>query len=120
MECADGLRRPLVSWETSKVMVVSTSHMTDEDQKLLTGWVAVQDWSKADTYQEGGPRLFLMPHPYGWMFWACEELDGEGAVHAGLSEHVATIMLIACREGNDYVLFDRDGPVVDGWETFEW
>jgi len=106
--------------EVRKLGVVSTGHMTDEDQKTLTKWCAETDWATSSINKNAGIQMLACPHPYGWILWAREETEGEGVIHVGLSEHVAAACRHAVENGCDYLLFDRDGPVVDGLKTFDW
>jgi hypothetical protein len=95
--------------EISKLLTLSTSHMTDEDQKKLTKWERL-----------GAYPMLILTHPYGWMFWAHEQEDGEGVEILGLSEELGRCLLHALSLGCDYILFDRDASAVEALPTFDW
>lgn len=102
-------RNPEPEHQIARILAISTCHMTDEDQKKLTRWQCMQAYP-----------MLIMTHPYGWVFWAHEQMDGEGVEHIGLSEEVGKCLLYALELKCDYILFDRDGPEVEGLPKFDW
>jgi hypothetical protein len=88
--------------ETSRVLVISTAHVTAETGALF------------DNTPQWGPACMTWVH--GWMVWADTDAEdwSEGApelLHVLRSAHAA---------GFDWVRFDCDADAVEGLPTWEW
>jgi hypothetical protein len=109
--------------EVECVAIVSTVHMTEADDEWCWGVLE----ARSDAWRTTGDIL-LCGHQHGWIFhtglYAREGEEGfDLASHYdshGLSPELLALLDHASERGNKYVLFDRDGPLVEGLPTFDW
>lgn len=99
--------------ESRSLAIVSTAHMTEEDNRVLSHLGKVK------------PYCFIGSHEYGWHFRTPDE--GEGYIpeqwrwsQLGLSWMLWENLQALNRAEYDRVEFDRDGPVVPGLHRSEW
>lgn len=107
--------KPGSEYETYTVMVVSTAHITQQDNERLP--------------------LHLDPEPgriaslvgddtrYGYLVYCgAEDFDAamDDARDAGFSDALINLLTIAHKRGCRYLNLDRDGEVYDDLPTFEW
>jgi hypothetical protein len=98
-----------VNWELEKSLVVSTAHMTNHDDILLSR-AAVKSWDKYD---------------YGYRICLCKE-DGEILEQdtefekLGFSAAFLNLLRTARRLGCDGLKLDQDGPVYENLIQFTW
>ena len=91
-------------YEIHKTLMISTAHVRGLDaQRLEDG-------------EHGGVAYTL--DEYGFLLWV--EKDGEGTSFPPLSDALRNCIKIAREQGCQYLRLDRDGPVYDGLETFDW
>lgn len=91
--------------EIRKFMCLSTAHLSSE---LREGNKA--SWEAAVVY----------PLEYGFLLWVPDDpQESAQAMEDDVPDVILRIQLKARALGCDYVLFDSDGPELDGLETFE-
>ena len=100
--------------EINKELAVSTSHLTDHSSKFLTTEVA-KAWAASiviDEYDHGW-RVLITGDP---------ELFDEQMEEIRGSEHpeLAALMELAQKHDCKWLLFDCDGPEVEGYPTYKW
>jgi len=106
----------LIPWEMNKELVVSTTHITEEDARLL------------ERILGRGP---VMGHhtDFGWVIWAqcLQHMDEEEKVAwrsdvalTGMSEAFMDLVFRANDMGCKWLHLDSDGPVYEGLPMFEW
>ena len=81
---------------------LSTAHLSDEDRTLLEACAGL------DTGE-----VLCARTPYGWFVFACEE-------RPEISDTLWGLFQSAREQGCEYLLFDRDAPMLDDFATFEW
>jgi len=88
--------------EITEVLVLSTGHMTREDNKLLK-----ELSGRGDRWQvySGGTGFFVWVGEYD---------------HIQFSQALRDALYWAQEQGYDWVRFDRDGPVYHCLETHDW
>jgi hypothetical protein len=91
--------------ETQHAWCVSTTHMTFEDNLLLSKGTDVVDYYKGK---------------HGFFVLVDVEVGENGAVLEGLSAEFNDVMKQAYQQGFQYVHFDADGPEVEGLRAFDW
>lgn len=93
-----------VEVEVHQTLVLSTAHMTAEDnQRLLT---------------ENGVPWIVRHYEYGWTVWATPrdpDLD-----HRPMSEAFNAVMEFGKSIGCEWITFDSDGPHVAQLASFDW
>ena len=109
--------------ETIKALVISTSHITKEDGKLLlerSHTPGVSDLPS--TYQ-----LVPATDEYGHWIWvgaldeeASLECQCAAAEDEGYSAYFTDILRLAHKNGCSYIRFDRDGPTYKELATLDW
>lgn len=82
---------------------LSTSHLRKKTCGDLNGWEGVTAYETK----------------YGWLMYATAEAEEFAEEYRWPSE-LLPIVLLARANGCDYVMFDRDGPTVDGLPTWDW
>lgn len=94
---------PMESLEISKVLTVSTSHITDYAYERL-----ISDDCPLAVYKKGNCGLFV---------YLPEELDG---YFQTVPASVTAVMTYAKANGCSMVCFDSDGPVMSKLPVYEW
>jgi len=113
-----------MTFETTVAVVVATAHMTREDGRRL-------DVLYSDGIRAAVPAYYRITDPCRGAFleggWFCTYfgLDDVAAqdllrVDTGWSRELIAVLTRMREHGFTYVLFDRDGPVLEGLPTFEW
>lgn len=93
--------------EIHKVLVLSTTHVSEETAAMIDAAAAGRDFPFAPEFSRNE----------GWMFY-CYKPD-----EVDLSKRPADLVKVmefarAC--GCQWVMFDRDGDTVDGLPIYEW
>jgi len=88
--------------EIWKVFVLSTAHATKEDLEKAQIWIT--DMGAADQYG----------------VWIYAAIDREYFANRGFSDAFWNCLNTALQNECTYVRFDRDGPVLNSLETFDW
>ena len=81
---------------------LSTAHLSDEDRALLDACAG------HDTGE-----VLCARTPYGWFVFASEE-------RPEISDTLWGLFQAARGQGCEYLLFDRDAPMLEDLATFEW
>jgi hypothetical protein len=89
--------------EISRMLTVSTAHITGGDSDLL-----------ADPYA----GIVSYSTPYGWLVFT--EIMEDDCGFDPASPALKKILALAKDHGCEWVRFDESGPEIDGLETFEW
>lgn len=89
--------------EILKALVVSTAHITKEDQQRL---------------EVGDFPVSMAADDYGYWLWA--KVSVLDIYNYGFSKHLVKLLTFAVDQGCDYLRLDCDGPDYDHLETFEW
>lgn len=85
--------------------VISTGHLTEKDNQTLTRIV-------------NEPEFYgLYDKPYGYELYVGEGLD---YVLSQLSPGCQSNLAKVFAAGVTHLVIDRDGPVVDGLQSWEW
>jgi len=87
--------------EIDRVLVCSTSHLTQEDSQNL--------------FDEATDLVVYTMGEYGWMILACP-LENEQNHSANLEK----LLEFARKKKCDWIRFDRDAEELEGFETFSW
>ncbi|MFN8463971.1 MAG: hypothetical protein U0X20_00410 [Caldilineaceae bacterium] len=96
------------AYELHSILILSTSHITEEDADLIAGEIFPG---------KGGDEVSLLVY-CGTM--EDQEPVVETAVSAGYSSAFAEAVQLARRLGCRYLLFDNSGPTVDNLPSFDW
>ena len=97
---------PTLSLPVDRFGDVSAAHLSPEDRALLTRYIET----------EGADGLSCLVGPYGWLVNASPEL--RAAEHA--SPGLAAILAAAREQDCSFILFDRDGPQIEGVQTYDF
>jgi hypothetical protein len=97
---------PTLSLPVDRFADVSAAHLSPEDRALLDRYIETA----------GADGLSCLVGPYGWLVNASSELRAAEHVSPGL----AAILAAAREQDCAYVLFDRDGPQIDGVQTYDF
>jgi hypothetical protein len=96
-------------FKTLRVLDVSTSHITQEDDEKLS---------------EGVMHLVYHTLEYGYLVSTYEPSEEEWVdvlVNSdGLSKELVNLIVYAGKHNYDYVMLDRDGTLYEGLPTFDW
>ena len=93
--------------EIRRLVVISTSHVSDKTAKLL-------DYTKAHQWPcRGGPY-----REFGWFVYA--QPENERAGRDAVPDDLFAVMQWAQANGFDYILFDCDAEAVDELATYDW
>jgi hypothetical protein len=84
-----------MKYEIQKMLCVSTAHISK----------ATNDW----LIHEG---LQIMQSEYGFIIWKAMPHDG--------SPELIALQKLACELRVDFIHLDRDGPVLEGFKTYDW
>lgn len=98
--------------EVSKIVVLSTGHVTVGDSALMS-------------WQDCPCHLADHDHGHGDIFYVPVDFNNESGHDVemqeyGLSTYFIEIFREACRRGIGYLRFDSDGPTEDWLPTFDW
>ena len=85
---------------------LSTAHLSPADRCCL-------DTSAADP---GRGTVLCGSMPHGWFVYAFEERPDA----PGISDTLWALMAAARRSGAEYLLFDGDAAVLEGFPCFDW
>lgn len=107
-----------VPLEITKILTISTAHLSERDDRLLqaNNDPEVGSWFQM-SYQGDTDLVGYMVHV------TCDDIEEEYKVRLreeGWSPAIAAIQQFAKDHDCDYVRLDPDGPTVDGLETYEW
>jgi len=94
--------------EIETCLVLTTGHLSPQTADILNAWVSAERSDCPITV--GGT-------PYGW-FVPARQLHR--AEFTPLPEDLVAVLRFASAKGCDHVLFDRDGPTLDGLQHHEW
>lgn len=109
-------KEPELGYEVDRTLVLSTQHMTEEDNAFLE--------LAEETEHEEAPSV-VATYNNGFIVMADKEwLEGakEGAHVVGFGLSLAFVKAIdfAVRRGYNFVRFDSDGPAIKELEVHEW
>ena len=101
--------------EIEKSLVVSTAHITKEDDELLT----------QETKEENIHDQLLYPQAvdYGYYISTIEELEPKMCdllLETGYSPALLSLLRLAHEIGCQYLRLDRDGEIYDEFPQFDW
>lgn len=113
--------------EIMNVLVISTSHVTEDDDSLLMHATSISftpgNWGK-DLSASFSAKLPLTVYPfcYGYMAHLPEDLADrkQQILDFGFSEAFCDALLFGQKAGARYLMFDCDGPAYDELKTFDW
>lgn len=100
--------------EIQKMLVVSTAHISKDDNFILS------------TFGDaGGPTCLVVDqYPYGYIVWVGSYSSDEDypvqIVNEGMSKEFIALMELAEQLDCEYLKVDADGPIYDDLPTFEW
>lgn len=100
-----------------RLVCLSTGHYTRDDDRMLA-MVAHGDQDSPMIVHRHGESGFFIP-VYDWWFKE-EGLEAFEMMIDQFSTDLLHVLEMVVREGFAWVLFDKDGPVVDGLELFDW
>jgi hypothetical protein len=111
-----------MKFETERMLVVSTAHITQDDSKILDD-LACYDSDGACT---DPPALIVYKNEY-WFLVCVRNGPSNGAsvswlkaLRLKLSTACQNWMIKAVQHNCNWIKFDRDGEVYEGFPTFEW
>ncbi len=91
--------------ETGKTITISTSHLSEDDLKILDDETSSLNVEKTD---------------YGYMVFVDQAwVETAGNTETGNS-NLVNILMLAFRSGYTMVIFDADGPVCHNLTTINW
>ena len=98
-----GARLPADELEIARMLVLSTAHMSP---RTAHHWMPHCSWS---VFNKGD---------YGWFMYVC---DDTGITEAdGVPLEIRSALHVARREGCHWIMWDRDGPVIDELPEYDW
>jgi hypothetical protein len=97
-----------INFVTGKLADISTSHITKEDNEILTSLASQSD-----------SPIRIMNDQYGYIVSVGSPEDVEG-YNLGLSNNFWRIMRLMSESGIQKVLFDCDGEMYPDLQIFEW
>ena len=97
--------------EFKMTAVISFAHVTKDEAEILNE--ATEFPIQGQICDGHGTMLYLPPDR------APKEFQ-EIFVDLGLRVETANLFQVLALAGAHYLILDSDGPVVDGWETFDW
>lgn len=97
--------------EIEKTLVVSTGHITEEDMEKLDGEADDDSHESllARVYEEG---IIV--------FVGTEEDMAKRAEDRGFGEGLQKVLVLARNKGCHYLRLDCDGPILEGYKTYDW
>ena len=96
--------------EIAKVLVVSTGHVSKDEAEL---WNDDQGVGDDGQWSRGWAR------DWGWMLYLGMEKDTEDEF-AGVSEGLRGVIETARLADCIWIMFDCDGPTIEGIPTYDW
>jgi hypothetical protein len=92
-------------FEVYKAMALSTAHLTEEDNEALH-------------YRAQVVRTMVTEREYGYLMKLC--MDEAMDVDEAYSPALNGVIQFAIKEGFQLIEFDRDAPVSEQFQQFEW
>ena len=96
------------SIEIAKMLVLSTGHLRRGTAAMLDG--------PRDEWKVFAPTYFAKGE-YGWFVNVSDE---DHTTRAHMPGDLLSCMNLAQEQDADWIMFDRDGPRVDGIAFYEW
>ncbi len=115
-----------VTWkpEARRMWVVSTAHVTEKDGRLMYlrgAPLRVGEWDACDPGVTQGPAILFRTIDTSGKLGDLDSLEDLDALYEfGFSEEFIDILSLGYTQDMQYVLFDRDGPVMRGLHKFDW
>lgn len=101
----------MIKLEIEKYLVVSTGHIAEGDMERLD--------EEAD--DGSGASLIAMVYEEGILvFVGTEEDMAERAESRGFGEGLQKILSLARKNDCQYLKLDRDGPILEGYDFYDW
>ncbi len=109
--------------DVDQVLTLSTAHITEKDAEILSE--ACIDPLGNVKREIGGDLSVYRKGPYGFIIYvdvASGRWPGVNAAlrRAGLSEAFVEVVLTAIHRDCEWMMLDRDGPVYDFLDQFDW
>lgn len=95
-------------YEIQRTLVVSTSHISQEDATYL---------EQASTWPLS---VVWLNYEYGWIIYLFKKDDYFQEVTQGAPQSIVSLMRLAIQLNCDWLRIDADGPEVPGLPTYEW
>ena len=110
--------------EIEKNLVVSTGHITKEDDKLLTKENDLLERAEKLSMKTV-VELVVHPQPYDYGYYICtveklSERDVTAMKKFGYSDALINLLKISHDNNCSFLKLDRDGKVYDELPTFKW
>jgi hypothetical protein len=101
-----------MEYEIERNLVVSTGHISQEDDVLLT--------DEAETNLT--PDLVVYKYEYGYLIYISDPLDEliEGRIKKNYTEAFVNLLKLAKEQKCSYLKLDCDGQIYDNLPTFDW
>jgi hypothetical protein len=106
LERALGVAPQLHEYEIQNTLIVSTSHIPQEEAEWL-----------GNSYY---PAAFWAFKDYGWIFWIPSEMETFEIVLGRFPHNVQMLMQLAMSLDCEFLRIDADGPVYKNLPTWEW
>lgn len=106
-----GQKKTAPQLEIEKYLIVSTGHITEEDM------------NKLDEESDIDGRVSLLARVYEegiCVFVGTEEDMAKKAEKCGFGKGLQDMLTLARKNGCTFLTLDRDGPVIDGYKTYDW
>jgi len=89
--------------ETASMLVLSTEHLHPD---TAAGWMAACPWA---CFEKGD---------FGWFMYVC---DDPGVTETtGVPLEIRSALHVARRARCDWIMWDRDGPILDELPRYDW
>lgn len=101
--------------EISQMLTVSTSHISAATAEKLPR--DHHDMHNEDRDPSWGPSF---ARAEGWMFYVPAEKGQFDTAYEGAPKDLLDVLLYANSKGCEWLLFDSDGPTVEGLYEYDW
>lgn len=99
--------------EISKMLTVSTAHLTKEDVRYLE-LAGSTDYGDLTVYEKRFHSVYY-ESLYGWFVYVPDDLN-----EIDVSENLKHILAFAKSHECDWMCFDEDGCVIKELDTYDW
>ena len=104
--------------EFDKTLVLSASHMTDKDNTQLHIQEAGSYVDPVKGFHKVDRTILFASYDVGWFVWVDNDLCDNGS--DAFSDAFIGVLRFAKDRGCNWVRFDRDGPVTEQLDKFDW
>ena len=97
--------------EIHKTLVVSTAHLTKEVAEMYNAF-GTEDEYPCDLMR---PRWVRNE---GWMLYVPETITGLDVINT--PDCISDVIAVAIKNKCQWIMFDSDGPLIEGLPVFKW